>query len=122
MISQTHQEFPHLLNLAALEEHVEHRVVGFDGPVATKRGNLIEHLECFVGETSPAVEGNDIAEDDLAGYESGLSAQLAEDLLHLVEHFGAAELGDDNIVGEEGIAEGFWGLDLGIRVLEELES
>ena len=37
-----------------------------------------------------------------------------------MEHFGTAELGDDNVVGEEGIAEGFRGLDLGIRVLEEL--
>lgn len=77
-----------------------------------------------MGEASPGVEGNDIAEDDLVRYEAGFAAQLAEDLVHLVEHFGAAELGDDNVVGEEGVAEGFGGLGLGlgIWVLEELES
>lgn len=33
-----------------------------------------------------------------------------EDLLHLVEHSGAAELGDDEVVGKERIAKGVLGL------------
>ena len=40
---------------------------------------MIEHLECLVGKTSPGVEGNDIAEDDLIRDEASLSLQLAED-------------------------------------------
>lgn len=36
-----------------------------------------------------------------------------------MEHSGAAELGDDEVVGEVGVAKGF---RVRIRVLEELES
>lgn len=46
---------------------------------------------------------------------------LEEDLLHFVEHLCAGELGDDEIVGEEAVAEGFWG-GIRVRVLEKLQS
>lgn len=45
-----------------------------------------------------------------------------EDLLHFVEHLGAAELGDDEVVGNEGVAEGLLGIRVRVRVSEELES
>lgn len=45
-----------------------------------------------------------------------------EDLLHFVEHLGAAELGDDEVVGNEGVAEGLLGIRVRVRVPEELES
>lgn len=45
-----------------------------------------------------------------------------EDLLHFVEHLGAAELGDDEVVGKEGVAEGLLRIRVRVRALEELES
>ena len=45
-----------------------------------------------------------------------------EDLLHFVEHLGAAKLGDDEVVGKEGVAEWLLGIRVRVRVLEELES
>lgn len=43
---------------------------------------------------------------------------MLEDLVHFVEHFGAAEFGDDEVVGEEGVTEGF----VRVRVQEEVEG
>lgn len=40
----------------------------------------------------------------------GLLLHLPENLLHLVEHFGAAELGDDDVVRNERVAKGLLGL------------
>lgn len=67
-------------------------------------------MECTVGETSAAVERDDNAEDDFGWSETGFLLQLVEDLLHLVEHSGAAELGDDEVIGKERIAKGVLGL------------
>lgn len=78
--------------------------------MATKCGNFIEHLECTVGEMSATVERNDIAKDDFGGSKAGFLLQLVKDLVHLVEHFGAAELGDDEVVGKERVAERLFGL------------
>lgn len=64
-------------------------------------------MEGTVGKPGAAIEGDDVAEDDFVGDEAGLGFELLEDLVHLVEHFCAAEFGDDEIVGEEGVAEGF---------------
>jgi hypothetical protein len=47
---------------------------------------------------------------------------LVEDLLHFVEHLSAAELGDDEVVGKEGVVEGLLGIRVRVRVSEELES
>lgn len=49
---------------------------------------------------------------------------MLEDLIHFVEHFGAAEFGDDEVVGEEGVTEGFVGVGVGVRVRvqEEVEG
>lgn len=53
--------------------------------------------------------------------------QLLNNLFHFFKHFGAAELGDDKVVGEERVTEGFWGsfggwFAITVRVLEELKS
>lgn len=47
-----------------------------------------------------------------------------EHLLHLVEHFGAAELGDDEVVGKERVAKELSGrrIQIGVWVSEDLES
>ena len=83
-----------------------------------------------VGEAGSGVEGDDIAEDDFGGREASFVFELVENLLHFVEHFGSAKLGDDEVVGDEGVAE--WlclgGISVRVRVtvrvwvLEEVES
>lgn len=45
---------------------------------------------------------------------------MLEDLVHFVEHFGPAEFGDDEVVGEEGVTEGF--VRVKVRVQEEVEG
>lgn len=45
----------------------------------------------------------------------GFLFEFLEDLFHLIEHFGAGELGDDEIIGEQRVADGFLGFGLGFR-------
>lgn len=47
---------------------------------------------------------------------------MLQDLVHFVEHFGAAEFGDDEVVGEEGVTEGFVRVRVRVRVQEEVEG
>lgn len=52
--------------------------------------------------------------------------ELIKDLLHFVEHFGATKFGDDKVVVEMIVAEGFrlrdFIIEVRIRVSEELQS
>lgn len=53
-----------------------------------------------------AIKSDYIAKDSFAGDNTGFSLELEEDTLHFIEHFGAAKLGDDEVVREERITEG----------------
>lgn len=84
---------------------------------------MIKHLDSSVRKTSPTVERYYIAEDDFGWIKSGLLLHLLEDLLHLVEHFGTAKFGDDEVVGKDGIAKGLMRFRvLRVWVVEEFES
>lgn len=73
---------------------------------------------------STGVECNNITEDDFFRDKTSLALQLLDDLFHFGEHFGAAEFGDDEVVREKRIAEGFWiwGIRGRGRVKEELKG
>lgn len=72
-----------------------------------------------MGKAGTGVEGDDVAEDDLGGSEASLALELAKNLVHFGEHFGATKLGDDEIVAAKGVAEGF---GFGVGVEEEVEG
>jgi hypothetical protein len=116
----TQKHFPHFVKLSTLGKCIEQRIERFDSPVATKIRYSEKGLESAVGEAGTGVEGDDIAEDDFGRREAGFLIELVENLLHCIKHLGAAKLGDDEVVGEEGVAKRLRGIR--VRVLEELES
>lgn len=89
--------------------------------MAAECGDAIVGGESSIGRARSAVGGDDVAEEGFFGGESSLVLHLEEDLLHLVEHLRSSELGDDEIVGEGAVAEGFLG-GVRVRESEELES
>ena len=113
-------EFREFLEIAAGEKRVEEGVEGLDGWRAAEGGDGEEGADGTCGEAGAAIEGDDMAEEGLGDGEAGLVLELVEELFHVGEHLGAAELGDDEVVGEEGVAEGF--VDLGVGVEEEFKS
>lgn len=96
--------------------------------MATKIGHSKKRVDSSVGEAGSGVEGDDIAEDYFGGREASFVFELVENSLHFVEHFGPAKLGDDEVVGDEGVAERLClsgiCVRVGVRVwvLEEVES
>lgn len=119
------REFGELVELAGDEEGVEEGVEGFDGAGGAEGRDGVEHVDGTCGEAGAAVGGDDVAEEGFRDEEAGFAAELLEDLFHLGEHFGAGEFGDDEVVGEEGVAEGARvgvGIGVWVRVEEELKG
>lgn len=62
-----------------------------------------------------------MAEERLFGSEFSLVPELPKDQFHLGEYLGAGELGDDEVIGEEGVAEGLLWRGMLVRVQEQAE-
>lgn len=106
------------MELAAGEEGVEEGVEGVEGRGAAEGRDGEEGAGGTCGEACACVEGDDVAEEGFGNGVASVVAEHVEDLFHLGDHSGAAQLGDDEVVGEEGVPE--WPVTLG-RVEEELE-
>lgn len=100
---------------------MQHGIQRLHAPAAPKTGDRAVSPQSAFEEPRAGIKGDDLAEEGLGDGEAGLLPELGEDLLHVVEHLGASELGDDEVVGEKRVAEG---LRFGARVegSEELES
>ena len=125
---KTQKHFSQFAKFSTVTEPIQERIERFNSPVATKIGHSKKRVDSAVGEAGSGVEGDDIAEDDFGGREASFVFELVENLLHFVEHFGSAKLGDDEVVGDEGVAERLClsGISVRVRVrvwvLEEVES
>lgn len=65
-------------------------------------------------QAGATVEGYNVAKDYLFRDNPGVVFQPLDNVFHLREHFGSAELGDDEVVGEESVTKGF---DIRFRVV-----
>lgn len=90
--------------------------------MAAERWDPVEGADGGAGHVGPAIEGDDMAEENFFRDESCLVDHLLEDLLHFLESLVSAKLADDEVVGSGAVAEGLRGLGAWVRVFEEVEG
>lgn len=79
-------------------------------------------MEGLTGQARSGVERHNVAENDFFRINAGVFLQVFHDNFHFGEHFGSAEFGDDEIVGEERVTKWFGIWVMRVRVEEELKS